>query len=391
MIASSNCFRFAGIMNRRQAQDSENSMVKKYLYMLFVPGEESIVPKPHFPTENEDDLPCPKPILKNLEDLRKILSKKPFDLEWFQNRMEKLVLLWNKACFGQKQPVSCWLMNDPREAVANTHRGSIKGSHLLPFARQPKTAMLHPLSCLGKKTHGLHERQEIDSGEIMDCRDTPSKDHGADTLVMSRKLAGNARKIPCTTLATRTKKKQRMESLEEVQFGVTTDFGDGNDDNEDIGARIRKARKGRRALNDERRKSVFTIDDTDADDDNCDDDEDDDDYQCKKVGRTRTRSSKVRKRMDLSGSLKTYAKPKYYTVPPPDPGYFDDKGNVIHKHLWSENETNALVAGVRKFGIGKWQTIKNEYGDILRNRNNVQLKDKWRVLERKGMLAYNDG
>lgn len=370
MIASSNCFRFAGIMNRSQAQDSENSVVEKYIYKIFVPGEES--------TDNEVDLPCPKPILKKLEDLRKILSKRPFDLKWFQNRMEKLVLVWNKACFGKKQPVSCWLMNDPREAVANTHRGSIKAAHLLPFARQPKTAMLHPLSCSGKKTHGLHERPEIDSGEIMNCRDTPSKDRGADTLVMSRKLAGNARDIPCATLATRTKKKQRMESLEEVQFGVTTDFDDGDDDNEDIGARICKARKGRRALNDEKRKSVFTIDDTDADDDNCDDDDDDDCYQCKKVGRTRTRSSKVRKR--------TYAKQKYYTGPPPDPGYFDDKGNVIHKHLWSENETKALVAGVRKFGIGKWVLIKNEYGEILRNRSNVQLKDKWRGMERKMML-----
>ncbi|KAL8151785.1 hypothetical protein V2J09_021593 [Rumex salicifolius] len=50
------------------------------------------------------------------------------------------------------------------------------------------------------------------------------------------------------------------------------------------------------------------------------------------------------------------------------------------KQKWTAEEEEALKAGVRKHGTGKWQTILKdpEFNHVLSSRSNVDLKDKWR-------------
>ncbi|CAA0816179.1 Telomere repeat-binding factor 5 [Striga hermonthica] len=50
------------------------------------------------------------------------------------------------------------------------------------------------------------------------------------------------------------------------------------------------------------------------------------------------------------------------------------------KLKWTAEEEEALMAGIAKHGAGKWKTIlvDAEFADILSNRSNVDLKDKWR-------------
>ncbi|KAG6536304.1 hypothetical protein ZIOFF_001357 [Zingiber officinale] len=50
------------------------------------------------------------------------------------------------------------------------------------------------------------------------------------------------------------------------------------------------------------------------------------------------------------------------------------------KQKWTQDEEAALKAGVNKHGAGKWRTILKdpEFNSVLRNRSNVDLKDKWR-------------
>nr|QSD99715.1 MYB family transcription factor [Melilotus albus] len=52
------------------------------------------------------------------------------------------------------------------------------------------------------------------------------------------------------------------------------------------------------------------------------------------------------------------------------------------KQKWTADEETALKAGVAKYGAGKWCTILKdpEFNTTLRNRSNVDLKDKWRNL-----------
>ena len=65
-------------------------------------------------------------------------------------------------------------------------------------------------------------------------------------------------------------------------------------------------------------------------------------------------------------------------------------------HVWSENEEQALREGVRRYGVGSWELIRQDKSFAIlkysrcpettvstaarRQRSGVQLKDKWRNL-----------
>ncbi|PWA92342.1 Histone H1/H5 [Artemisia annua] len=51
-----------------------------------------------------------------------------------------------------------------------------------------------------------------------------------------------------------------------------------------------------------------------------------------------------------------------------------------HKGRWTKEQDEALWAGVKKYGEGKWKVILSDpqFGPALSNRSNIDLKDKWR-------------
>lgn len=48
--------------------------------------------------------------------------------------------------------------------------------------------------------------------------------------------------------------------------------------------------------------------------------------------------------------------------------------------VWSHAETENLLKGVKKFGIGKWHKIMQHF-EFASYRNACSLKDKWRNLQ----------
>lgn len=48
-------------------------------------------------------------------------------------------------------------------------------------------------------------------------------------------------------------------------------------------------------------------------------------------------------------------------------------------HSWSHTETENLLKGVKRFGIGRWKLILDNY-EFSERRTAVSLKDKWRNL-----------
>lgn len=53
------------------------------------------------------------------------------------------------------------------------------------------------------------------------------------------------------------------------------------------------------------------------------------------------------------------------------------------RRKFTEQEKVAIREGVRKFGFGKWSKIREEYGEILRQRTNVNIKDCYRTMMSK--------
>lgn len=49
-------------------------------------------------------------------------------------------------------------------------------------------------------------------------------------------------------------------------------------------------------------------------------------------------------------------------------GIFDNKGRVKQRRKWTDEEKNAIKAGVRDLGLSRWADIKNLHAEILRNR-----------------------
>ena len=52
-------------------------------------------------------------------------------------------------------------------------------------------------------------------------------------------------------------------------------------------------------------------------------------------------------------------------------------------------ETNAIVLGLRQFGIGRWKDIKEAYPIELAERSSGQIKDRYRTLVKQGVLHEN--
>jgi hypothetical protein len=75
--------------------------------------------------------------------------------------------------------------------------------------------------------------------------------------------------------------------------------------------------------------------------------------------------------------------PKTYKGPLPDAGVFDEEGKVTKRQRWSDEEKGAVKRGVKKYGVGKWVKIKENYANILRNRTHVQCKDCWRTMVKR--------
>ncbi|KAJ1292557.1 hypothetical protein BS78_02G401000 [Paspalum vaginatum] len=69
--------------------------------------------------------------------------------------------------------------------------------------------------------------------------------------------------------------------------------------------------------------------------------------------------------------------PPFKRKPNPSPAY-------AHKmrKKWSEIEEKTLLEGVKKHGKGNWKDIKLAYPDVFQGRSTVDLKDKFRNMER---------
>ncbi|XP_070539737.1 telomeric repeat-binding factor 2-like isoform X3 [Ptychodera flava] len=75
--------------------------------------------------------------------------------------------------------------------------------------------------------------------------------------------------------------------------------------------------------------------------------------------------------------------PKFNKVDPCQTSHSGRKhSSHQHRRPWSQEEIYNLKQGVKRHGTGNWRTILNTYE--FNNRTNVNLKDKWRVMERNG-------
>ena len=61
-----------------------------------------------------------------------------------------------------------------------------------------------------------------------------------------------------------------------------------------------------------------------------------------------------------------------------------NSGGVLKRKKFTEEEKGAIKLGVQRFGFGKWAQIKEYYAEELMDRTSVNIKDCYRTMQRKG-------
>jgi Myb-like DNA-binding domain len=355
---------------REESRDSDNGFVKDAIYNLFVPradagGDDTTIEDSKDPLRRAS-VAFPSYNLKNLEDLSTLLADKPFNLDWLERKLVGLVEKWDNICFGSYQPLLVRLKYKSRAKSLFHGKQRQKTTNRMKLQTTPESGRRRAGIKPPRSREGVRRfAEELEN--LKRNRQALRNDHGEDPLETSRELAEKATGV---ARAGRVSKKPRVNE--------TPDKG-GDDDftNENEPASEDTAKTKARALYEKKKsRAKLTFDDSDEE---FIDEED-------AIRRGRVQLGEVPLRSGVADASSTATPAKVYGGPPPDEGIFDECGNVLKRHPWEAEEIDALVAGVEKHGPGKWVQIKNEYGYILRNRNSVQLKDKFRNMKKKGEL-----
>jgi Myb-like DNA-binding domain len=305
------------------AKNNDSFVIRRHLLRLFISD-----PVPEGKESANLEAINPQPILRNVEELKEILGAKPFSLLWFQSRLEQLVWMWNEACYGLQQPylqLISYHEIDRRNPGTPRSRRASRTPATPP--RPPPPGNTEVLATLKRRREALREN------------------HGADPLSESRRIA----KVLKKNILHDGKKSKMMVAFED------------SDEEEEVIAPARRLP-------------------------NNNAEEKEDNEENAPPGERVRLPAMPEHAAGAANDAPVPVGTKIYTGPPPDEGIFDVTGNVVRRHPWTDEEIAALTLGYAKYGAGKWVHIKQEYGYILRNRTTVQIKDKFRNMQRRGEL-----
>lgn len=297
--------------------------------------------------------------LKDMEEIAAYLTDKPFDLLYLQDKIERLVQKWNVAVFGDKDPLlidlKYRLPNDQQIRAAakmtKKKRLSVTPHHGPAYKKRRSTlggaaAAAAAVAADDDDEDGkLPAKTEAELEELRQKRANLGEGHGEDPLNDSIKAAAEAAGIAV------------------VDNKTDDDIIATDEDDEELASPVLK-----KAREDLRRLSFV--------DELAKDDEEDE--------KERVQLSSLPDKVQIKGEKqRRQSKPEtLFRGRIPDEGIFNDKGNVVKRRRWTEEEKNAVKQGVEMHGVGNWVKIKDEYAEILRNRTSVQIKDVWRTMSK---------
>lgn len=362
------------------SENVENDEVKGFVQKLF--------------EENEDE--DGNMTLKPIHEIQNVLSAQPFSLEWLQDNTELLVNWWNFHIF----------QDDPA-LLKNGYR--IEERDVLALIRKPRHKRYQAVQDRASLTpgrtssvasaekqqrtpgHGRMSRADIE--ELRQGRQALKANHGDDPLESSRKLAKRAAK-------------QSQEEEEEGEEYSDDEQGNHESSDEEEEQPPRKRRRGSSMYDKKKSAQQITF---------MEDIEAEEEEQTSKFVYIERHSFFFSLAIGIISSsllfvcllaLPTDAVqlgltptrpspyfPRTYQGPIPDEGVFDKRGLVTKRRRFTEEEKHAIKAGLGKFGWDdpkKWVKIKEEYGELLRNRTGVQLKDCWRTMVKKGEVTEEE-
>lgn len=300
-----------------------------------------------------------KPILQPSDNINQILSRDSFSFGFCQNKIERLLQNWGALV--------CAINDDTSQSGRRTENPKLValGYTTEPIniddSRQQQVTQYHRKTSTKRGHADTGSSQKVSA--LKKSRFALKHNHGSDPLEESR-LAG----------------KKLHEQLKEKKAA------NQNEDMEVEEAEKEKANNSTEALHGGGSDEGVEKDINDSD---GEDEEDEDDGQSRPDLKTPPKPRSPRKKITRTSGSKSPVKymPKNYDGPLPDRNIYNEDGRkVVKRHRWSNEEKEAVVQGVRKFGRGKWVQVKSAFPNRLRNRTAVQIKDCFRTMWNKNEL-----
>jgi Myb-like DNA-binding domain len=356
--------------------------------------------------ESESDAELASNSFVDAEKLGEILSQEPFDLQYVQDSIEKLIAKWRVYVHGK----------DP-SVLFNLKYRIEEGSELAKRVDEslPKSANRKSDKQASASAEGAAKKRALDASPSRTSEQrvsmSPSKRHKGGSM---RNLRGtfDSQQLQDASNTTddlenkkpRAKSQAELHRLREERNRLGTTHGDDpiaeavrvasrlvdRDDGRDgfevntstsnVAAVGNRGGGGQRLYDEKKSAQQVKFDTTDESE--SEDDE--------SLASLRERDRPIR-----LGALPITSRPSndFQNTPgrrtqrqEEEEGaeFPSPNDNVVKRRFWTREEKQAVKQGVERYGMGDWSRIKAEFAVVLRHRTNVQIKDCWRTMIRRG-------
>ena len=286
-----------------------------------------------------------EPVLKNLEELRDVLEAKPFDLNWLVNKFEKVINEWHDETLANSVLMACHYSGRTTDLPQPTRES------------------------------GVNQHRQANLSGLKRSRAALSNNHGEDPLDESREIAKE-----CTGVAHATRAKSSERRKKQRQDTSTNSPPTPNEGAADASTKAKSPARGPRFYEENKVSSRLSFSEDESED-----------KSERSPQRAKLSDVSPQRRLSPAGPKAVHnGTASYYNGPPPDEGVFDELGNVIRRTPWSVDETSCIIAALQRDEnlVGNWVGIKNMYAHQLRNRSTIQIKDKFRNLQKVHALDF---
>lgn len=355
---------------REYADEIKDETVKEAVLRIFHPSVQ----------EDDDANDSKTPSLKTRKQLTKILQSTPpnaYNLKVFQDRLDEFLLKFAKQVFGNADVPTLVKLgytmpddtvgdvdDDDETTTRSLFEASDNGSKKKK-KKAPTDVAVRGESRQkdnGKRRHRRRLPKELK--ELKRGRDALNNNHGDDPREESLRIMEQAKRAA----GLKNKRRQRKSSggrqdvkEEEEDDENNSPRDDQDDDDEGSGLEQQQQQRHRapsgsatKRRQGTKRKECHILDESSSDESEDVTDADDDELEKEYAAITISKLPKKKKARVVAATQS-----KIYGLPPPDPGIFDDNGNVVKRSRWTDEENTAIKQGVTQYGVGKWAESKS--------------------------------
>jgi len=343
--------------------------------------------------------------LRKPSKLRKVYSRKEFNLVRFQQKMERLMNKWNEVVLDVPRMVALSYSQTVFPPSASDERPLAPPERPMPvFDTRAKKKKARPADDDKRKRRDLDDSHyDADGDDVPEVGPT-------GTQVKKKRRRGKRDRISLDRMDRRegdSKENQpevedgpEVQELARARDHLREEVVDPLDDMRALAATAQAGPAGARAAAKKKAQAVAQKRKAEmsgqtpnlykkkkktkqlqwTSDEESDSDDGDDDAEVKAGTTLSEVPSRPKIQKATPPSQQKKAKPATQLLVHRE----RNAGGVLKRKKFTEEEKGAIKLGVERFGFGRWAQIKEYYAEELHDRTSVNIKDCYRTMQKKG-------